>query len=123
MIFGLSTSTYTLIHVALSLIGILSGLVVLFGMFNAKRLDRWTALFLITTAATSLTGFGFPFHGLLPAHKLGILSLVDLAIAVLARYVFHLSRHWRWIYVMTAQLRSTQRFRPGGTGLRESAGF
>jgi hypothetical protein len=104
MIFGISTQAYTLVHVVLSLIGIVSGFVVLFGMFNAKRLDRWTALFLITTALTSLTGFGFPFHGLLPAHKLGILSLVVLAIAVLARYVLHLSGHWRWIYVVTAQL-------------------
>ena len=104
MIFGISTQAYTLIHVALSLIGIVSGFVALFGMFNARRLDRWTALFLITTTLTSLTGFGFPFTRLLPAHKLGILSLVVLAIAVLARYVFHLSGHWRWIYVVTAQL-------------------
>jgi len=104
MIFGISTQAYTLIHVALSLIGNVSGFVVLFGMFTAKRFDRWTALFLITTALTSLTGFGFPFHGLLPAHKLGILSLVVLAIAALARYFFHLSRHWRWVYVVTAQL-------------------
>ena len=104
MIFGMSTSTYTFIHVALSLIGIVSGVVALFGMFNARRLDRWAALFLITTAATSLTGFGFPFTRLLPAHKLGFLSLVVLAVAVLARYVFHLSGHWRWIYVLTAQL-------------------
>jgi len=104
MILGISTPAYTLIHVALSLIGIVSGFVALFGMFTAERFDRSTAVFLITTAATSLTGFGFPFHGLLPAHKLGILSLLVLAIAVLARYVFHLSGPWRWIYVVTAQL-------------------
>ena len=104
MIFGISTQAYTLIHVALSLIGIVSGFVALFGMFRTKRFDRWTAVFLISTAATSLTGFGFPFHSLLPAHKLGILSLAVLAIAVLARYFFHLSRHWRWIYIVTAQL-------------------
>lgn len=104
MIFGISTPAYTLIHVALSLIGIVSGFAALFGMFKAKRLDRWTALFLITTGLTSLTGFGFPFTHLLPAHKLGILSLLVLAVAVLARYIFHLSGHWRWIYVVTGQL-------------------
>jgi len=104
MIFGISTSAYTLIHVVISLIGIASGFAVLFGMLNAKRLDRWTAVFLVTTAATSLTGFGFPFDHLLPAHKVGILSLLVLAIAVLARYAFHLSGRWRWIYVVTAQV-------------------
>ena len=104
MIFGISASAYTLIHVVISLIGIASGFVVLFGMFNAKRLDRWTAVFLLTTAATSLTGFGFPFEHLLPAHKVGILSLLVLAVAGLARYTFHLAGRWRWIYVVTAQL-------------------
>jgi hypothetical protein len=104
MIFGIPASAYTLIHVVISLIGIASGFIVLFGIFNAKRLDRWTTVFLVTTAATSLTGFGFPFDHLLPAHKVGILSLVVLAVAVLARYAFHLSRQWRWIYVITAQL-------------------
>src|SRR5262245_35871252 len=104
MIFGISMSAYTLIHVVISLMGIASGFVALFGMFNAKRLDRWTAVFLITTAATSLTGFGFPFDHLLPAHKVGFLSLVVLAIAALARYAFHLKGRARWIYVVTAQL-------------------
>lgn len=104
MIFGISTAAYTLVHVVISLIGIGSGFVALLGMFNAKRLDRWTAVFLITTAATSLTGFGFPFDHLLPSHKVGILSLLVLAVAILARYAFHLSGHWRWIYVATAQL-------------------
>lgn len=104
MIFGISTAAYTLIHVVISLIGIVSGFVALLGMFNAKRLDRWTAVFLVSTAATSLTGFGFPFDHLLPSHKVGILSLLVLAVAVLARYVFHLSGRWRWIYVITAQL-------------------
>lgn len=104
MIFGISTSAYTLIHVVISLIGIGSGFVVLFGMFSSQRLDRWTVVFLATTAATSLTGFGFPFDHLLPSHKVGILSLLVLAIAVLARYVFHLAGRWRWIYVVTAQM-------------------
>lgn len=104
MIFGISTSAYTLIHVVISLIGIGSGFVVLFGMFSSQRLDRWTVVFLATTAATSLTGFGFPFDHLLPSHKVGILSSLVLGIAVLARYVFHLAGRWRWIYVVTAQM-------------------
>jgi hypothetical protein len=104
MIFGISASAYTLIHVVISLTGIFSGFVVLFGMFNAKRLDRWTAVFLVTTAATSLTGFGFPFDHLLPAHKVGILSFLVLVVAALARYGFHLRGGWRSIYVVTAQL-------------------
>ncbi|HTD21312.1 MAG TPA: hypothetical protein VK738_01575 [Terriglobales bacterium] len=94
----------TLVHVALSLVGILSGFVVLFGMLAGKRLDGWTALFLTTTVATSATGFLFPFHQLLPSHKVGIISLVVLAIAILARYGKHLTGAWRWIYVVAAAI-------------------
>jgi hypothetical protein len=71
-------------------------------MFDAKRLDGWTATFLLTTVATSATGFGFPFAVLLPSHKIGILSLVVLAVAIVARYVRHLAGAWRWIYVACA---------------------
>jgi hypothetical protein len=102
MIFGMTTATFTLVHVWISLVGIGSGLIVLFGLLNAKRLDGWTGLFLATTVATSLTGFGFPFEQLLPSHKVGIISLVVLAIAILARYAFHLAGSWRWIYVVSA---------------------
>src|SRR2546429_4824398 len=79
MIFGMTTSTYTLVHVLLSLVGIASGLVVVFGLLTGKRLDGWTALFLAATVATSLTGFAFPFDHLLPSHKVGIISLAVLA--------------------------------------------
>ena len=102
MIFGISTAAYTAIHVALSLVGIVSGFVVVLGLLSGKRLNGLTALFLASTVATSLTGFGFPFHQLLPAHKVGILSLVVLAVAILARYVLHLAGAWRWIYVVCA---------------------
>ncbi len=102
MIFGLSTETYTLVHVVISLLGIGSGVIVVFGLLSAKPLNGWTAFFLASTAATTVTGFGFPFTHLLPSHKVGILSLVVLAIAVLARYVFHLAGAWRWIYVVCA---------------------
>ncbi len=80
-------TTFTLVHVVLSLVGILSGFVVVFGLIAAKQLKGWTALFLATTVATSLTGFLFPFHKLLPSHVVGIVSLVVLTVAILARYV------------------------------------
>ena len=93
-------TTFTLVHVVLSLVGILSGFVVVFGLIAAKQLKGWTALFLSTTVATSLTGFLFPFHKLLPSHVVGIMSLVVLALAILARYARHLSGAWRWIYAV-----------------------
>ena len=102
MILGMTTSTYTLVHVAISLLGICSGFVVLFGLLSGKRLDSWTAPFLVTTVLTSVTGFGFPFDHLSPAHKVAILSLVVLAVAILARYVLHLVGAWRSIYVVGA---------------------
>jgi hypothetical protein len=91
--------TFALVHVALSLIGIVSGLVVLYGLLTANRMDGWTLVFLATTVATSVTGFFFPFKGVTPAIILGILSLVVLAAAIAARYAFHLAGSWRWIYV------------------------
>ena len=100
MISGMTT--FTLAHVVLSLIGILSGFVVVFGLFASKRLDSWNAVFLASTVLTSVTGFFFPFHRLLPSHVLGILSLITLAIAIPARYSFHLAGPWRRTYVITA---------------------
>jgi hypothetical protein len=102
MIFGMTTATFTLIHVGLSLVGIVSGLVVIFGMLNGKRLDGWTALFLATTVATSATGFGFHVDHIMPSHIVAILSLVMLAIAIVARYALGLTGAWRWIYVVSA---------------------
>jgi hypothetical protein len=102
MIWGMTTSTFTFLHVLLSLIGIGSGLVVVFGLLAGSQLDGWTALFLATTVATSVTGFGFPFDHLLPSHKVGIISLVILAVAILARSAFHLAGAWRRIYVVCA---------------------
>jgi hypothetical protein len=102
MILGMSADTFTLVHVVLSLVGIGSGLIVLFGMLGANRLDGWTALFLATTVLTSVTGFFFPVTGFLPSHAVGILSLVFLAAALLALYVYRLAGAWRWIYVVGA---------------------
>lgn len=100
MIFGMDPLTF--IHVLLSLVGIISGFVVLTGMFDSRQLESWTAIFLITTVATSVTGFLFPFTKLLPSHIFGIISLAVLAIAAAARYSFRLKNSWRWIYVATA---------------------
>lgn len=102
MIVGLSIENFTILHVAISLIGIVSGLIVLFGMLRARRLPGWTALFLATTVLTSVTGFMFPINGLTPAIVVGVISIVILAIALMALYVKHLSGAWRWIYVTTA---------------------
>jgi glucose-6-phosphate-specific signal transduction histidine kinase len=99
---GLSLSAFTAVHVIISLIGILSGIIVVAGMLSAKGMNGMTALFLLTTVLTSVTGFGFPFTHLLPSHKVGIISLVVLAIAILARYSFHMAGQSRWIYVVTA---------------------
>jgi hypothetical protein len=102
MILGMSTETYTLIHVLISFVGIASGLMLVLGFLTGKRFDGMTAIFLVTTVLTSVTGFGFPFDHLSPAHKVGIISLAVLAIAILARYLYHLRGSWRGIYVVTS---------------------
>jgi len=98
----MSVPTFTLLHVVISLIGIFAGLIVLFGMFSAKRLNNWTALFLVTTVLTSVTGFFFHSTSFGPPHVLGILSLVVLAVATPALYIYRLAGPWRWIYVAGA---------------------
>jgi hypothetical protein len=104
MILGLSTSAFTLLHVLISLAGIGTGLIVMYGFLNAKRLDGWTAIFLTTTVLTSVTGFFFPIEHLLPSHKVGILSLGILAIAIPARYGFRMRGVWRAVYVVGSAL-------------------
>jgi hypothetical protein len=102
MILGMSTSTFTLLHVLISLVGIGSGFIAVFGLLKGKLIAGWTPLFLVSTVLTSVTGFLFPVEHLLPSHKVGIISLIVLAIAICALYVFHLSGRWRAIYVITA---------------------
>ena len=97
-------TAFTFFHVALSLAGIFSGFVVVRGMLSAKRFDGWTALFLATTVATSVTGFFFPVHHFMPSHGVGIISLLLLPVAIVARYRRHLAGPWRWIYVVSAVL-------------------
>jgi hypothetical protein len=93
---------FTLFHVVLSLIGIVSGFVVVYGLIGSKRMDRWTAWFLATTAATSASGFLFPVDHFMPSHAIGILSLIVLTIAITARYRFQLAGGWRRTYTITA---------------------
>jgi hypothetical protein len=102
MVLGMSLATFTVVHVVISLIGIISGILVLFGLFGSNRMPGMTALFLIATILTSITGFLFPFEKLLPSHIVGIISLIMLAIACIALYVMKLSGSWRWIYTLTA---------------------
>jgi uncharacterized membrane protein SirB2 len=104
MILGMTLSTFTIVHVLLSLVGIGSGLLVAYGLLLGKRFDGATAIFLATTALTSLTGFLFPFERLLTSHILGIISLVVLAVAIQARYARHLVGAWRSTYVVSAVL-------------------
>ena len=98
----LGMTPFTFFHVLLSLVGIFSGVVVVLGLMTARRLDGWTLVFLVTTLATSITGFMFPFHKLLPSHILGAMSIVLLAFAIYGRYARQLAGGWRLTYVVTA---------------------
>src|SRR5262245_11378168 len=99
MILGMSMSTFIAVHVALSLIGIAAGLVALVAMVQGKLAGVTTAVFLVTTILTSVTGFPIPPYGFDPPRAFGVASLVLLALSVLGLYVFRLANHWRWIYV------------------------
>ena len=102
MMLGLSLANFTLLHVAISLVAIVAGIIVMFGMLGSKSTPGLTAAFLILTILTNLTGFGFPFTKLLPSHIIAGLSLVLLAIACFALYGAGLKGAWRPIYVLTA---------------------
>lgn len=102
MTWGIPTGIFLDIHVALSLIALVLGLIVLYGLLSGEVLGVWTVLFLLGLILTSVTGFPLPPFGLDPPRMVGILSLILLAIAVLAIYAFRLRGAWRWIYVVTA---------------------
>jgi hypothetical protein len=104
MMLGLSLSAFTILHVIISLVAIVAGLFVMFGLLGNRISSGWTSAFLVLTIITSVTGFMFPFVTLLPSHILGIISLVLLAVACFAFYSKRLSGSWRWIYVVTAML-------------------
>jgi hypothetical protein len=100
----MSTATFTLLHVILSLVGIAAGIVVLFGMLASKRLEAWTALFLSTTVLTSVTGFFFHSEKFGPPHVVGVISLLVLAVTIPALYAYRLAGPWRWTYAAGAVL-------------------
>lgn len=102
MILGVSVGAFTLLHVVITLVAIGSGLIAVGGMFASHKLPGTTALFLFTTALTSVTGFLFPIHGFTPALGVGALACVILAIALFALYKERLVGAWRWIYAITA---------------------
>ena len=102
MVLGMSLATFTLVHVLISLVGIASGLIVMTRFVRNRALGLSNTIFLVTTIATSVTGFLFPFNGFTPAHAVGVISLVILALALFALYVGNLIGPWRWIYVVTA---------------------
>ena len=102
MIFGMTILTF--VHVLLSLLGILAGFVVMFGLFVSKPLKGWNAVFIWTTVATSVTGFLFPFHRFLPSHGVGIISLLVLTVAIYAIYGRHLAGAWRRVYAVMAMI-------------------
>ena len=107
MILGMSLSTFVLVHVIISLVGIAAGFIVMFGMLGSNRMPGLTAIFLLLTILTNATGFLIPplvTEKLLPSHMIGVLSLILLAIACYALYGQKLSGSWRWIYVLTALL-------------------
>jgi hypothetical protein len=95
---------FLLVHVCLSLVGMIAGLVVLGGLMGGMLLRRWISLFIISTALTSLTGFGFPFVQLLPSHIVGAVSLVALLGAAVALYWRHLRAGWRTAFVVFSTL-------------------
>ena len=102
MVLGMPLATFTALHVALSLIGLLAGYIMLFGMIAGRPTGFTTPVFLATTIVTSATGCLFPVTQLLPSHIVGIISLVVLAVAVIALWLRRLEGPWRWVYVVTA---------------------
>jgi hypothetical protein len=104
MVLGMSLANFTLLHVIISLIAIITGLIVMFGLLGSKLMPGLTAIFLLLTILTSATGFLFPVTQLLPSHMVGILSLVLLAIACIALYGMRLAGVWRPVYVVTAMI-------------------
>ena len=97
MLFGMTT--FTFVHTMISLVAMLAGAVVVYGLLASKNFEKWAVLYFVMIGATSLTGFGFPAEHLLPSHVVGIISLLLLAMALVARYRFHLRGAWRWAFV------------------------
>jgi hypothetical protein len=104
VILGMSTSSFTVLHVLISLVGIAAGAVVVLGMLKNRRIERRTALFLATTVLTSVTGFLFHSASFGPPHVVGVISLVVLTVTIAALYAYRLHGAWRGIYIVGAVL-------------------
>ena len=104
MMLGMSLATFTIFHTIISLVAIATGLIVMLGMWASNRMPAMTAVFLVTTILTSVTGFMFPFKAFGPPHAVGVISLVVLLFTVLGLYAYRLAGRWRAIYVSTAVL-------------------
>jgi hypothetical protein len=110
MIFGMSVAAFTQLHVIISLVAIISGIIVALAMLGARLMPGMTALFLVTTVATSVTGFMFDtpidaprvIGSLDPAKIIGVISLIFLILAILAIYSYKLAGAWRGVYVISA---------------------
>jgi hypothetical protein len=102
MILGMSIGTFTVVHVVISLVAIISGFVALAGLLASEPRPKWTGLFLLMTLLTSVTGFMFPFTVVTPAFVTGVISVAALLMTLLALYVFNMVGAWRWVYVVTA---------------------
>lgn len=100
----LGLSAFAWFHTVLSVVALLSGIVVMIDLLRSRISRMWTALYLVTAVATSVTGFGFPFQTFGPSHWVGVISLVVLALAILALWLFRLAGAWRWIYVVGAMI-------------------
>ncbi len=100
MILGLTLTMFTVLHTVIGVVGIITGLVVAGGLAAGKRFEPWALVFLVTTIATSLTGFAFPFVRFLPSHAVGVVSLIVLAVVIVAQYVMHFAGAWRPIYAV-----------------------
>jgi hypothetical protein len=104
MMLGMSLEVFTLVHVIISIIAIGAGFGVLYGLLHSVWSGPWTAVFLLFTVLTNVTGLMFPFNGFLPSHAVAILSLVLLAVALFALYGRHIAGPWRAAYIITAML-------------------
>jgi magnesium-transporting ATPase (P-type) len=100
----MTTSTFTLVHTVLSIVALVAGIIVVMGLLASKSSNGWTAVYLVTAVATSATGFGFASPSFMPSHWVGVISLVVLLAAILARYVFHFAGSWRLIYAVSMVL-------------------
>ncbi|WP_324697586.1 hypothetical protein ACLIMP_03550 [Novosphingobium aerophilum] len=105
MILGLDIAQFTALHVAISLVAIATGIVVMLAFASGRvRVRFLTGLFLVTTAATTLTGFLFPIRAITPALITGIVSTPVLAVAFIAVYRYGLKGRARAIYAVSASL-------------------